>query len=75
MSTASLIRKCLQRVGSMSVTSCAHCVEKCVDHITEVPSISDGEVEILSGAYIQSIDYEDERRWHIAETFVNEKFM
>jgi hypothetical protein len=56
----------------MSLTNCAHCIEKCVDHISEVPSSSDGEVKILSGTtYIYSIDHEDERRRHISETFVN----
>jgi hypothetical protein len=57
----------------MSVTNSTHRIEKCVDHIREVPSSLDGEVKILSGAYIPSIDHEDERRWHISETF--EKFM
>jgi hypothetical protein len=59
----------------VNVCNPAHCIEKCVDHIGEVHSSSNGEVKILLGAFIHSIDHEDERRWHISETFVNEKFM
>jgi hypothetical protein len=46
----------------MSVTSSAHRIEKCVDHISEVHNSSDGQVKILSGAYSHSVDYEDEER-------------
>jgi hypothetical protein len=57
----------------MSISSSAHHIEKCVDQINEVHN-TDEQIKILSGAYSHSVDYEDDRRRHISETFVNEKF-